>query len=281
MHFPCGSRRRGGVSRRARFFVVAGAIACGAAAPGTASAADSLGIEAVTGEVQAAISSALAPVVPQPAGAGPQAEAQTADAVVQSAEQAAARELEAADPVASELATAPAAAPIAFASTGEEAAPHAWPTPREHVVIRVRHRSPRSSRIKSSTRFVLRSSVSAGVRATARSSVTTSYGQATVSERAEATVGSSSREGARGDGDRERRSSLPPSRLPQFPLPAPQGPDMSSAGQSGGQGLLFPVVMAALAAALAILGLKLLPRLLPVPAFRKPRRISLPPWHPG
>jgi hypothetical protein len=56
---------------------------------------------------------------------------------------------------------------------------------------------------------------------------------------------------------------------------------MSSAGQGGGQGLLLPLVLGALAALLALFGFALLPRVLPLPAFRKPRRIVLPPWRPG
>jgi hypothetical protein len=56
---------------------------------------------------------------------------------------------------------------------------------------------------------------------------------------------------------------------------------MSSAAQGGGQGLLLPLVLAALAAVLALFGFELLPRVLPLPAFRKPRRIVHPPWHPG
>jgi hypothetical protein len=70
-----------------------------------------------------------------------------------------------------------------------------------------------------------------------------------------------------------------PQRLP--PAPLPPRPDMTSSGQGGGQGSVQPLLLAALAAVLGFFTLSLLPRVLPRPAFRKPRRIVLPPWHPG
>ena len=70
-----------------------------------------------------------------------------------------------------------------------------------------------------------------------------------------------------------------PQRLP--PAPLPPRPDMTSSGQGGGQGSVQPLLLAALAAVFGFFTLSLLPRVLPRPAFRKPRRIVLPPWHPG
>jgi hypothetical protein len=70
-----------------------------------------------------------------------------------------------------------------------------------------------------------------------------------------------------------------PQRLP--PAPLPPRPDMTSSGQGGGQGSIQPLLLAALGAVLGFFTLSLLPRILPRPAFRKPRRIVLPPWHPG
>ena len=70
-----------------------------------------------------------------------------------------------------------------------------------------------------------------------------------------------------------------PQRLP--PAPLPPRPDMTSSGQGGGQGSAQPLLLAALGAVLGFFTLSLLPRILPRPAFRKPRRIVLPPWHPG
>jgi hypothetical protein len=70
-----------------------------------------------------------------------------------------------------------------------------------------------------------------------------------------------------------------PQRLPPDRLPS--GPDMTSSGAAAGQSPLAPLLLVALAAAFALFGLELLPRPLPVPAFRKPRHIGLPSWHPG
>jgi hypothetical protein len=61
----------------------------------------------------------------------------------------------------------------------------------------------------------------------------------------------------------------------------PPRPDASSPGQGGGQGTSMPSLLAALAGLLLIFGFHRLPRLLPLLAFRKPRRIVLPSWHPG
>jgi hypothetical protein len=72
-----------------------------------------------------------------------------------------------------------------------------------------------------------------------------------------------------------------PQRLPSPPLPPPPRPDMTSSGQGGGQGSPVQLVVGALAAVLLLLGFQLLSRVLPRPAFRKPGRIALPPWHPG
>jgi hypothetical protein len=72
--------------------------------------------------------------------------------------------------------------------------------------------------------------------------------------------------------------------VPQRPLPPappPERPDLSSPSQGGGQGPLMPLVLAALAAAFALFGFQRHGRLLPVSAFRKPRRLALEVWHPG
>ncbi len=78
---------------------------------------------------------------------------------------------------------------------------------------------------------------------------------------------------------RPQRSAAP--RWPRPPGPMPPRPDASSSGQSGGQGTPGPSLLAALAGLLLIFGFHFLPRLLPLLAFRKPRRIVLPSWHPG
>jgi hypothetical protein len=80
---------------------------------------------------------------------------------------------------------------------------------------------------------------------------------------------------------RPERSATP--RWPRPRGPMPPRPDVSSAGQGGvgGQGTSVPSLLAALAGLLFIFGFHRLPRLLPLLAFRKPRRIVLPSWHPG
>jgi hypothetical protein len=66
--------------------------------------------------------------------------------------------------------------------------------------------------------------------------------------------------------------------LPPLPLP-PQNQGVGA--QAGGLGMPLPPVAGALAAALLVIFCELLSRLLPRSAFRKPRRLALPPWHPG
>lgn len=85
--------------------------------------------------------------------------------------------------------------------------------------------------------------------------------------------------------DRDARPArqAPAEAVPQQPPPVPPSPrpDLTSSGQAGGQGSLLPLVMAALAAALAIFLFEVLRRVLPRSAFRKPKRLELRPWHPG
>jgi hypothetical protein len=64
--------------------------------------------------------------------------------------------------------------------------------------------------------------------------------------------------------------------------PWPQGPDLGAAGQGGGQAPpLLLLLFGALAATFAQLGFRSYRRRLPRMAFRKPRRVTLPVWHPG
>jgi hypothetical protein len=78
---------------------------------------------------------------------------------------------------------------------------------------------------------------------------------------------------------RPHRAAVP--ERPRRHAPAPSGPDSSWSGQSGGQSTPVPLLLAALAGLLIIVGFNFLPRVLPKSAFRKPRLIVLPPWHPG
>jgi len=75
----------------------------------------------------------------------------------------------------------------------------------------------------------------------------------------------------------------PAGAAPQRPPPVPPGPgpDLTSSVEGGGQGLQIPLVVGALAAAALTFAFALLPRLLPRPAFRKPRLFAHLPWHPG
>ncbi len=77
---------------------------------------------------------------------------------------------------------------------------------------------------------------------------------------------------------RDDGSGAVPHQLPPLPLP-PQSP--TAGAQAGGQGTAGPPVAGALAAAVLVLFFVFLSRLLPRSAFRKPRRLALPPWHPG
>lgn len=78
---------------------------------------------------------------------------------------------------------------------------------------------------------------------------------------------------------RTASAAVVPQRPP--PIPLPPRPDAASPAQGGGQGQVMPLVVGALAALFLALCFELLPRTLPPPAFRKPRRIALPPWRPG
>jgi hypothetical protein len=69
-------------------------------------------------------------------------------------------------------------------------------------------------------------------------------------------------------------------RIP-VPWPLPPRPDASSSGQAGGGFAPVPLLLAALVGVLIVFALVFGPRLLPLLAFREPRRIVLPSWHPG
>jgi hypothetical protein len=88
----------------------------------------------------------------------------------------------------------------------------------------------------------------------------------------------SAAERGRGPAQPDRGSGSGPPRLPPLPVP-PQGP--SGSAEAGGSGTPAPLLVGALGAALLFVLFEFLSRLLPRSAFRKPRRLALPPWHPG
>ena len=87
------------------------------------------------------------------------------------------------------------------------------------------------------------------------------------------------RSGGRSTGD-SPTGSTSPRPLPPVP-PGPDGPGLTSPGLGGVPGPLLPLLVAALAAALAFASFPFVSRRLPRSAFRKPRRVALAVWHPG
>lgn len=87
------------------------------------------------------------------------------------------------------------------------------------------------------------------------------------------------RSGGRPAGDSPAGSTSP---RPLPPVPqGPEGPGLTSPGLGGVPGPLLPLLVAALAAALAFASFPFVSRRLPRSAFRKPRRVALAVWHPG
>jgi hypothetical protein len=274
---------RGGIPSRARVCALVGAILCGVlVAPGMARAADPFGTEQLLNEADAAIAQATAQISQQTAQAAAQVSPPNPTAHVS---QEPAKSWSSAAPASSNVSSAQpldqAEAAVASAvteaarvasSVGSAAPAKAWngaaapaqPAPRA-VTRRARppaHRE-KASAVRPALPRISEQSTLQNV-ATPRVALSTS---------------------AQVHASDTRRSPKPvagaaPQRLP--PLPLPPRPDTTSSGQGGGgQGPPVQLVVGALAAMLFLLGFQLLPRVLPRPAFRKPRRIALPPWHPG
>lgn len=253
---------------RARAFAII-AIACGGlAAPGTARAADPLGMAEVMGEVDAAVAEATS--LPPPQGE------KSPDSIALAS--SASPVQQAANETAGAVAAATTEAVAAASSATTEAAP-APPAASVRSVTELRVQAGPRTR----TRTVRRTATGPGVSATRSSTLVTSSGhsfaRASVTTRTTVVTGSARIRRAR---DARPADTAPagavPQRLPPVPLP-PQ--DVTSSAQGGGQGPLMPLVVGALAAVLLIFAFELLRRVLSRPAIRKPRRISLPPWHPG
>jgi hypothetical protein len=261
-----------GVPWLARVCALAGAIVCsGLAGPGTARAAGPGGID-VSAEIEAALADADAVVQPPPA---PQEQSVTLN--VAGATTVNIPAPPAADSVETEVAavTQPvamaASAPITTTPTSPEPAPAAalgaGPA-REHGAAKV---SGRPKRPPSVVGVVSRTTLLSSAKSTTDVVVTSRVTLVTREAR--------SPRPPRARAQHNAPAGAVPQRLP--PAPLPPRPDMTSSGQGGGQGSVQPLLLAALAAVLGFFTLSLLPRVLPRPAFRKPRRIVLPPWHPG
>ena len=261
----------------ARACAFAGVIVCsGLAAPGTARAAGPAGID-VSAEIEAALTEVDAAV-----SQAPTREVQsvttnvagmtTASIPVSSAVEGAEAEIAAA----TQPAAAAASAPISTTSVDPGSARTAPPkasAARERDARKVSGRSKRrhsvvvSAVTQSTTRSTLMSSAQSTTEVVVASHATLVTGEAR------------SRRPPRARAQHNAPAGAVPQRLP--PAPLPPRPDMTSSGQGGGQGSMQPLLLAALGAVLGLFTLSLLPRVLPRPAFRKPRRIVLPPWHPG
>ena len=261
-----------GVPWLARVCALAGAIVCsGLAGPGTARAAGPGGID-VSAEIDAALAEVDA-VVPQP----PARQGQSVTLNLAGATTVSIPAPPAADIVEKEVAavTQPvamaASAPIATTPASPESAPAAplgaGPA-REHGPAKVSGRPKRPSSV-----------VGVVSRTTLLSSAQSTTDVVVASRVTLVTREARSPRPPRARAQHNAPAGAVPQRLP--PAPLPPRPDMTSSGQGGGQGSVQPLLLAALAAVLGFFTLSLLPRVLPRPAFRKPRRIVLPPWHPG
>ena len=274
-----------------RFCIVACALALGGlAGPGIARAADPYGIEALSNQIQAAVLAEINAVAVQtniPSAAPPPAETSASpvdESTVPIAATSEAAAAQAAAPIATmatEIAAASSAAPqeVASSGTNRAAAEQFGRSEKPHSVVRAAART--RSRVHVLTHYE-RVELSAS-RATAESDVQV-VAQASV--RSRATVFTSASTRARSPGTRSKREGRAGMLLPQPFPPSPYSPrpDLNSAGQSGGNGSggsAMPLVLGILAGAFALFGFGFLSRVLPRPAFRKPGRIALPPWHPG
>lgn len=267
-----GAAGRSGVPWFARACALAGAIVCsGLAGPGTARAAGPGGID-VSAEVEAALAEADA-VVPQ----APAREEQSVTINVAGATTVNIPAPPAAEAVNTEVAAA--TQPVAMATSAQISTTSASPGSAPAVpsgASPARARDPgkvygRPNRPRSAAGGVSRSTL-----------VSSAYSTAEVVITSRATLVSGEARSPRPPRARAQHNApagAVPQRLP--PAPLPPRPDMTSSGQGGGQGSAQPLLLAALAAVLAFFLLSFLPRALPRPAFRKPRRIVLPPWHPG
>jgi hypothetical protein len=261
-----------GVPWLARVCALAGAIVCsGLAGPGTARAAGPGGID-VSAEIDAALAEVDAVVPQPPARQGQSVTLNLAGATTVNIPAPPAADIVEKDVAAVTQPVAMAAsAPITTTPASPESAPAAplgaGPS-REHGPAKVSGRPKRPSSVVG---VVSRTTLLSSAQSTTDVVVTSQVTLVTREAR--------SPRPPRARAQHKAPAGAVPQRLP--PAPLPPRPDMTSSGQGGGQGSVQPLLLAALAAVLGFFTLSLLPRVLPRPAFRKPRRIVLPPWHPG
>jgi hypothetical protein len=158
-------------------------------------------------------------------------------------------------------------------ATGSRAAAVDRTPPRPHSSTSLARRAPAATAAAGTARLASVSPTAAG--ATWQAAAGTTPQAAPLGERASAR----SSERGRSRGTAPAGAGLPPRPLP----PVPPGPSqaLTAPAQGGGQGQLVPLLVAALAAVLVFTRFPFRTRLLPRPAFRRPRRVTLAVWHPG
>jgi hypothetical protein len=276
---PAGTAGRAPVSWRARLCALAGAIAyCGVAGPGVARAADSLGVDELTNQTETLVYSEINAAIPAQSGGAAGIAASAIPAGIPSAPAppaAAAPAEDAIIPAAAPLVTMGSPSPEASSALlSVSALPRGQPLPGQQP--RASKATGRSGRPRAAVRTAAGLTIPS--RALERDVLAANDGASggrTVLSTGSAAQGRSP--------SRARREAPAGARQPQPlpPVPLPERPDVSPAGQIVSQGLLLPLMLAALAAALAGFAFEFLPRALPRSAFRKPRCIALQVWHPG
>ncbi len=268
-----GAAGRSGVPWLARVCALAGAIVCsGLAGPGTARAAGPGGID-VSAEIEAALAEVDAVV--------PRATAREEQSVTMSLTGATAVNIPA-PPAAEVVNTEVAAAtqPVAMATSAQISTTSASPGSAPAAPSGA---SPARARDPGKVYGLLKRPRFAAGAVSRSTLVSSAHSTAEVVLDSRATLVTGEARGPRLPRAARAQHNAPAGAVPQRlpPAPLPPRPDMTSSGQGGGQGSVQPLLLAALAAVLGFFTLSLLPRVLPRPAFRKPRRIVLPPWHPG
>jgi hypothetical protein len=281
-----GSARFNQPSRRARLAVVV-AILCGVlAGPATARAADPFGTAALVQQINSQVNAALA----QTATAAPAAPAAPVDArqlvasVMRKTVSAAPTPAGSGSTGALALATNP---PVVSASTtapgvGSKTFDAATPG---HSAAKPLLRARARARVQARTSPQKRLSARADADASGFSTVFggSSYGATRVAvvshARVTAKASARIRSSPNARPTRNASAGVEPQRHP--PIPLPRGPGAAAPDLGSGQGSVMPLVVAAVLAAMIMFAFPLLPRTLPRPAFRKPRRIAFPPWRPG